>query len=46
MMAELVIFQNGASKTVAFTGEEKLSVLLQRAGAYMPHPCGGRGSCG
>ena len=45
-MAELVIFQNGASKAVAFTGEEKLSVLLQRAGAYMPHPCGGRGSCG
>ncbi|MGN0478270.1 MAG: ASKHA domain-containing protein [Hominenteromicrobium sp.] len=45
-MAELVIFQDGSSKTVAFTGEEKLSTLLQRAGAYMPHPCGGRGSCG
>ena len=45
-MAELTIIRNGAAKTVAFDGEERLSVLLQRAGEYMPHPCGGRGSCG
>ena len=45
-MSELIIVQDGRKTRVAFSGEEKLSALLQRAGMYMAHPCGGRGSCG
>lgn len=45
-MSELIVTQDGRETRITFTGEEKLSVLLQRAGLYMAHPCGGRGSCG
>ena len=45
-MSELIIVQDGRKTRVAFSGKEKLSALLQRAGMYMAHPCGGRGSCG
>ena len=44
-MHKLTILQDGKEKSVLFSGEEKLSALLQRVGAYVPHPCGGRGSC-
>ena len=45
-MPELVIWQNGKSRTVSFTGTPVLDAVLHSENIYTPHPCGGRGSCG
>lgn len=45
-MPELVIWQNGKSRTVHFEGEPLLDEVLHGENIYTPHPCGGRGSCG
>ena len=45
-MAELIIKQNGMTRTVQFEGEMLLDAVLRGADVYTPHPCGGRGTCG
>lgn len=45
-MAELIIKQNGTTRTVQFEGEMLLDAVLRGADVYTPHPCGGRGVCG
>lgn len=45
-MPELIIRQNGMSRTVPFEGTPVLDEVLEKAGIRTPHPCGGRGSCG
>lgn len=45
-MSNVTIWQNGASKTVSFTGTPLLQTVLTRAGYSVDHPCGGRGICG
>lgn len=45
-MSELAICQNGQCKVVSFQGQPILSDILSAAGYRVPHPCGGRGSCG
>lgn len=45
-MAELTILQNGKRAVIPFSGQPVLSDLLQNEGFLLPHPCGGRGTCG
>lgn len=45
-MSELSIWQNGQCKVVSFEGQPALSDILSATGYLLPHPCGGRGSCG
>jgi len=44
-MSVLRIVQNGAEKTVTFTGTPMLSEVLAQSGFSVAHPCGGRGVC-
>lgn len=45
-MSELSIWQNGQCRVIAFEGQPVLRDVLSEAGYLIPHPCGGRGSCG
>ena len=45
-MAELTIWQNGRREVVSFDGQPMLKDVLRTAGYLIPHPCGGRGTCG
>lgn len=45
-MSELSIWQNGQCNIVSFEGQPVLSDVLSAAGYLVPHPCGGRGTCG
>ena len=45
-MAQLTIHGGGTPQTLTFDPPAPLSALLERAGAAVPHPCGGRGLCG
>lgn len=45
-MSELSIWQNGQCKVVIFDGQPMLRDVLHAAGYLIPHPCGGRGTCG
>ena len=45
-MPTLTIHRGSQTASVTFTGPEKLSALLDRAGYSPAHPCGGRGVCG
>lgn len=46
MMAQLTLIQNGHTRKIPFEPPRSLSSLLEEAGVYTPHPCGGRGACG
>ena len=45
-MATLCIWHNGNQKNITFTPPKALHVLLEEAGFYGLHPCGGLGKCG
>ncbi|MBR6667421.1 MAG: DUF4445 domain-containing protein [Clostridia bacterium] len=45
-MPTLTIHRGPQTASVTFTGPEKLSSLLDKAGYSTAHPCGGRGICG
>jgi len=42
----LTVTQQGRSETFCFEGSVLLSDLLASHGYFVPHPCGGRGTCG
>ena len=42
----LKIIQNGKEKSLTFEGEVPLRDILTREGFLIPHPCGGKGTCG
>ncbi|MBO5213761.1 MAG: DUF4445 domain-containing protein [Clostridia bacterium] len=44
-MAVLTVIQQGKSKKIPFAGSPLLSDLLADHGYFVPHPCGGRGTC-
>lgn len=44
-MAVLTVTQQGKSKEIPFAGSVLLSDLLAEQGYFVPHPCGGRGTC-
>ena len=44
-MAKVTVWQNGLSSQLSADPGDALSCLL-RSGHSIPHPCGGRGSCG
>ena len=45
MMAVLTVRQQGKREDLFFEGEVLLSDLLATHGYFVPHPCGGRGTC-
>lgn len=45
-MYELTVFQNAKRVVIPFSGQPVLRDLLQSNGFLIPHPCGGRGTCG
>ena len=45
-MPVLTIHRGDDTKRVSFSGTPVLDEVLQTAGFALPHPCGGRGSCG
>ena len=45
-MSVLTVWKNGTSRTVSFSGSQRLSELLQQHGIPASQPCGGRGVCG
>lgn len=45
-MSELTIYRDGKTAVFSFEGELRLQDALERAGVAIPHPCGGRGTCG
>ena len=45
-MAELTIIQSGKERRYSFTAPILLSDALSSFGYTVPHPCGGRGTCG
>ncbi len=44
-MPRLTIIRGDLERTVAFDGQKNLSEILTEQGFYVPHPCGGRGTC-
>lgn len=44
-MSVLTVIRQGKRETVSFEGSALLSDLLAEHGYYVPHPCGGRGTC-
>ncbi len=44
-MSILTVTQQGKSKKISFEGPLLLSDLLAEHGYFVPHPCGGRGTC-
>ena len=45
-MGKLTILRRGKREEVSFEGTPLLSNLLAEKGYFVPHPCGGRGTCG
>lgn len=45
-MAELKIRQGDTLRSLSFSGEQTLEVLLEQAGIFLRRPCGGLGTCG
>lgn len=45
-MPLIKIIRSGEESSVSFEGEKLLSDILIENGYYIPHPCGGKGSCG
>ena len=45
-MPLIKIVRSGEERYVSFEGEKLLSDILIENGYYIPHPCGGKGSCG
>ncbi|MBQ4322999.1 MAG: DUF4445 domain-containing protein [Clostridia bacterium] len=44
-MSVLTVIQQGKTEQIPFEGSVSLSDLLARHGYFVPHPCGGRGTC-
>lgn len=44
-MPILTVTQQGVAKKISFEGEVLLSDLLAEHGYFVPHPCGGKGTC-
>ena len=44
-MPILTVIQQGNEKKISFEGETLLSDLLADNGYFVPHPCGGKGTC-
>lgn len=45
-MSTLTIWQDGSCRQIHFNGTPVLQEVLEQAGLYSPHPCGGNGICG
>lgn len=45
-MAKVIIWQDGISRELTFTGALPLQQALERCELSVAHPCGGRGICG
>lgn len=44
-MSRLKVIQNNEEQILEFTGSVPLRVFLTQYGYFMPHPCGGKGTC-
>lgn len=45
-MSTLTVFTTKGKQNIAFDGTPTVQQVLEHAGIFMPHPCGGAGLCG